>query len=174
VSTTIDKSVKRDWILRLHHDRQDPVMVHGKGGDCFPIPMEAAVRACQMHEDIQKVVRQYQQLAARLAEWAVEHRADISEVYLALRPGGQLFLVNRRSKAYNAEMEDALSALELEIGHNDDFDKMNLEALSLPAASAEGIDGFLAGALSLHSLNLDQHADSRSASGHRPEKPAAH
>ena len=111
--------------------------------DRFVLTLGAAIEACRAFSHYETFVRQFRELHAQLSAWIQQHDRDIAEGYLTLRDGGLLFLVVQKSAAFNQELEDSLTDLDIKIAQDDDLNLIRLNVQALPQASEESIQSFL-------------------------------
>jgi hypothetical protein len=133
---------KHGW----HHLRQEDggsVMIHTKDGDRFGLPLDDVVKACQSAQQMKAFCQQVGMLLYRLSEWLGDRSPEIERAYLAIEPGGALFVVVRNSKRFDPAFEDALSMLDLEVTQDNTLDLMNLRVVALPLSSEETVASFV-------------------------------
>lgn len=129
-------------VLSFHEDGQR-VTVVPENFDKFVISAKEAAAACQRHEETKAFVKQLSNVMDRLAPWIVNHSSQIQDAFLTVRDGGLLFLLIRSSVPYDADLEAALTELDIEIANSDEFDLLELNALALPKSSEVAYSTFL-------------------------------
>ena len=129
--------------IRLRHGDDRLVVVETEDEDRFLLTVQAVVRACKAHDQIALVGSQLRKLLKRLGEWVETNHEDIQEAYLTTRDSDLLFLIVRKSKPFNAPLEEVLTDLDLEVANDKDFDRLRLSVLALPATSEDSVKSFL-------------------------------
>ena len=100
--------------------------------------------ACQRHKEITAFQQQFCELLNRLGTWLKANAGKVHKSFVTVRDGGLLFLLVRNSVAFDAELEDALTDLDLATAQDSAFDLIELNVLALPMASEESYRTFLA------------------------------
>ena len=108
----------------------------------FSITVDRAIAACQPYDRAEEFRNQFMLLLRRFGEW-LSPRSDIDSAWITKRDGHLLFLVVRKSAAYDGDFEDALSALDLEVAHDGHLNLIGINTMSLPLVSREALCGFL-------------------------------
>src|SRR5262245_24168443 len=111
----------KTWIQLDCKNSDTRVVVTPEDGDRFAITMELAIQGCKIAGQLDKFNRQLHVLMGHLADWTDRYSDDIDKVYLGLKDDGLLFLVVRKSKRYNREVEDALTDLDIAIAQDSDL-----------------------------------------------------
>lgn len=131
-------------VIQLHHkDRDSQVLIETDQQDRFVLTVSAAIEACQAYGKVNEFNQQFRDLSTRLSQWITEHEKDISEAYLTVRDAALLFLVVQRQEAFNQDLADSLTELDIAIAHDESFHLIRLHALALPKASEASIESFL-------------------------------
>jgi hypothetical protein len=130
-------------VIWLRHGDQQELWVETENQDRFLTTVEAVVRACQAYGHIAEVGKQLRKLLRKLDQWLTAHPEDVQEAYLTIRDSGLLFLVVRKTKAFNHVLEEALTDLDIEIANDEVFNLIRLSVLALPATSQDCIKSFL-------------------------------
>jgi hypothetical protein len=138
----ISAESKSTW-QHLRPEDGGSVMIHTKDRDCFGLPFDDLVNACQSSTQFKEFCRQVGALLDRLAGWLEERRAELEAAYVSLEAEGAIFVVVRESKAFDPAIEDALSILDLEIAQSPEFNLIKLRVLALPRSSKETVASFV-------------------------------
>jgi hypothetical protein len=136
-------SEPRSMWQHLRQEDGGKVMIHTKDGDCFGLPFDDLVNACQSSTQFTAFCRQVGTLLDRLAGWLEERRSEVEAAYVGLEPEGAIFVVVRKAKAFDPAFEDALSILDLQVAQDSDFHLIKLRVLALPRSSKETVASFL-------------------------------
>jgi len=134
---------KPRWIYLDYADGASKVTVTPKNEDRFVMSVRDAAEACQMAHDRDAFVKQFEALLARLAQWLKEHADNFCEAFVTIRDSGLLFVVLRDGARFDANFEDTLTDLDLEIAQDSKFDHIDLNVLSLPKTSETAYSSFL-------------------------------
>ncbi len=81
-------------------------------------------------------------LMKTLVGW-LEKRMDIDQAFLTLRDGSLAFVVVRNKSHYDADFEDCLSELDIQISEDVDLNLIELDVIALPEVSRNGLRSFL-------------------------------
>jgi hypothetical protein len=127
-------AVEIDWFAD-----GDTVSVLPRDRQRFEIQKDVAIRVLEIAEHAEK---QLTLLLQRLAEWIRIHQAAISAAYVTLRDQRLAFIVVSRDVECDDELEDAVSALDLELANDPNLDGIGLNAMVLPPASPEALASF--------------------------------
>jgi hypothetical protein len=134
---------KSSWVHLHHADDSEGVIVTTATNQTFTLPLDAAIRACGSVEKLERFTKQFQKLLTRLASWLTDHLDDVEDAYVTLRDAGLLFLVVRKTRRFNEELENSLTGVDLEIAQDPELDLIRLTVLALPMTSRDGIESFL-------------------------------
>ena len=134
---------KPTWVLTQEGNPDRKVMIVTKDGDRSVLPLEIVVRACKSVEKFMEYKRQFEDVLDRLAQWLAEHGSEVERAYVSPEPGGLMFAVIRKGRAFDPAFEEALSDIDLEIARDRDFNLIKLRAIALPESSEETISSFL-------------------------------
>jgi hypothetical protein len=119
------------------------VVVTPEDQDRFMLPVKVAVEGCRLILEVSNFQKQFKLLLDRLAQWTKEHGDDISRVHVGFRDSRWLFLVGRKTVRFNRQLEDELTALDIEIARDNRFNLINLQVLSLPQPSPEAVESLM-------------------------------
>lgn len=100
--------------------------------------------------DFAKTVRR---LLAALYDWFDAHRDKIASAQLALREEDMLFLVVRKSAAFDAELYDSLTLLELSVANSPQLQQCNVKMIAVPPLSVYPLKGMLSSASSVYDVH---------------------
>jgi hypothetical protein len=135
-------SIKR-WIRLDQSDDETGVMVSPENEDRFALSMELAIRGCKLGSQLDRLSQQIGMLLHKLHEWVRAHNQQVDQAYVVIRGDGLLFLVVQKEKRFNAEIEDELTQLDMEIAQAIDFDLVAFSVLALPKSDKDVITSFL-------------------------------
>ncbi len=140
MTTTSKSSVLR---LNWKEDDDTKVVVTPSNQDRYVKSVKNVIEACQAQEAAERSIAQFQYLLTRLGEWVRDHHDKIAQAYVTVRDVTFLFLVVQKSKAYDAELEEALTDVDLEIALSDEFSALRLSVLALPSVAPDSRCAFL-------------------------------
>ncbi len=118
------------------------ITVTPRDHDRFSMRMQVAIELLQKREKRDRVTGQISLLFRQLAAW-LKDRNDIQSAYVTLRDGELAFVVVHDSETYDAEFEDELSDLDIQIANDVDLPDIEMSVFSLPMVSDEALDSFL-------------------------------
>jgi len=119
------------------------VWIAAKDNDLFSVTVAQAIAACKAADSVEDFKHQFGHLLDKLAIWLGQHRSKIDQAYLTVRDAGLLFIPVRKDVSYDAQLEDALTELDLEVAQAEEFDQIRLSVLALPQTNAEGVSSFI-------------------------------
>jgi hypothetical protein len=132
--------------LSVSEGRDRKVLVEPAAEDKgrFILSVEKAIRACQVADTQLRFAEDFRnELLPRLAVWVRERRGRVASAYLTVREDGLLFVVVQASRHYDGQLEDELTALDVEIARHPTLKRMQLDVLALPEVSEEAYQSFL-------------------------------
>ena len=130
--------------LRLSYaEKGRQVFVEPENEDRFLLTVNAAIEACREGDNVAKFKDQFRELLDVLATWIIHHGQEVKDAYVSVRDADLLFLVVRKSKAYDRSFEDELTDLDLQVAHDKDLNLIRLSVLALPKTSKDVVDSFL-------------------------------
>jgi hypothetical protein len=144
-------STKRDHghVVQLDaRNEHGVVTVTPNDKDRFVLRVGEAILACQRAKAGEDDRQRFDLLLKRLAEWVLG-RTDVREAFLTAREGGLCFVAVRMQSPYDAEFEDALTQLDIELAHDRDI-KFRVEVMSLPPVSPKTLLTFIHPDIALH------------------------
>jgi hypothetical protein len=124
-------------------NQSDKVQIETEDEDRFLVTVGEAIRACKAFDKFADFHRQIRRVVAILSVWIENHKSQIAEAYLAVRDVGLLFLIVQNAKAFDQELEDSLTDLDVAIAQDAELNLIKLSVLALPRASEESIHSFL-------------------------------
>jgi hypothetical protein len=133
-----DKAVLQlSWV-----DTDGVVTLTPEDEDRFSMKVKRVIAACQSAAREDAFRAQFDFLLNRLGRW-LKDRPQVADAYLTLRDGQLFFLIVRDRVEYDADFEDALSELDVEIARDVDLDLIRMNAMALPRVSPEALKTFL-------------------------------
>ncbi len=139
-SQELIRTVELDWFAC---DQDDKVVVTPRDQQRFEIQMDVAIRILQMANEESLFQKQLRLLLTHLGSWINRHRSAIRNAYLTLHDSALAFVVVRTRPSYDAEFEDALSDVDLEIANDPALSLITLHTLALPPVSEAGLLSFV-------------------------------
>lgn len=132
-----DKAVLQlSWV-----DTDGVVTLTPEDEDRFSMKVKRVIAACQSAAREDAFRSQLDFLLNRLGRW-LKDRPQVADAFLTLRDAQLLFLVVRERVEYDAEFEDALSALDVEISRDVDLELIRMNTMALPRVSLQAVDSF--------------------------------
>jgi hypothetical protein len=92
--------------------------------------VEEAAAACRLKQRLPDFHLQFTELLERLAQWIGENKQSSNKAFLTTRSEGLLFVVVMNEVKYNAELEQKLTELDIEIAQDEKFDNIRLRRRS--------------------------------------------
>ena len=139
--------------LDLRRDRGAVTLIP-LDADRFALRVPELLRACGESTVDELSLRRFHALLERLGTWILD-RADLRESFVTIREGGLRFVVVRKTVAYDADFEDVLSNLDIELAHDVDIG-FQVDVMSLPAVSGASFEAFLHPHLTLRIVSREQ------------------
>lgn len=133
-------TVELDW---YSSDQNDTIVVTPRDRQRFEIQTDRAIRILQVAHEETLFHKQFHLLLNHLAGWIRDHRAAIRNAYLTLHDGAFAFIVVRTSPRHDADFEDSLSDLDLDIAGDPALNLVTLNAIALPPVSEAGLSSFV-------------------------------
>ena len=99
--------------------------------------------ACEAFSHRDEFVSQFRKLQAKLTSWYESHEQAIAKAYLTVRDSAILLLIVQNSPAFDQELEESLTDLDISVAQDEEFGLIRLNVLALPTASEESIQSFL-------------------------------
>lgn len=138
----IELANRKGKVLLVPYDQDGQVTLEGENEERFTLRFEEVVRACQLHVSVNRFSVQFRLLVKRLSGW-LEGQAGVKSAFLTLRDAQLLFLVVTETDEYDADFEDALSDLDIELANDDDLSDIGFGVLSLPNVPTESLESFM-------------------------------
>ncbi|MBC8373992.1 MAG: hypothetical protein H8E53_10390 [Planctomycetes bacterium] len=145
MATNMPTKTKFDPI-RLDYHAADPreVVVTPKDNDRFVGSVKEIATACHAGIPLIEFTNQLEKtLVPKLAEWLAERGDKVHSAFISVREGRLLFLVIQCGAAYDRELTDALTKIDIEIARDADLDMIRLEVMALPCVPDEDAYSFL-------------------------------
>lgn len=86
--------------------------------------------------------QQFLDLLDHLAEWIERNKGVLKSAFVAIRHEGLLFLVVQKAIAYDDNLSDLLTDLDVEIARDERFNLLRVNTLALPLCSRDDIEQF--------------------------------
>jgi len=132
--------------IRLDYHAADPreVVVTPKDNDRFVGSVKEIATACHAGIPLIEFTNQLEKtLVPKLAEWLAEQGDKVHRAFISVREGRLFFLVVQYAAAYDRELTDALTKIDLDIARDAGLDMIRLEVMALPRVSDEDAYSFL-------------------------------
>lgn len=135
---------KQEYIRLKWSEKDQKILVEGADEDRFSMTVEEAIEACKVYERAKKTIfrKQFDMLLDFLGAWSHTRKNKLAKVFLTIRDAGLLFLAVTKRKTYDANFEEELTQLDLEIANSEDFSEILLSVQSLPLCSQSNYDSF--------------------------------
>lgn len=151
MSTTADVHTAAPTVVAIayepiklnYQEKGRRVLVTPEDEDRFGLTVQEAIDACRARDHSYKFTKQFEAMLEVLMTWYHCHDADVDKAFLTVHDSRLLFLVVTKHTAYNAEFEDELTKLDLEIAQNEKYDVVVLNVLALPPVSMQALSSFL-------------------------------
>lgn len=119
------------------------VLVRPADDDLFCISVQRAAEACQMADKVYAFGSQFRALLEKLGKWILAHQKQVGTAFVTVRDGGLLFLVIQKRPLLDLEFEQEMTALDLDVAGDANFDQLRMNALALPACTEDSQATFL-------------------------------
>ncbi|MCR9206601.1 MAG: hypothetical protein NXI28_00115 [bacterium] len=129
-------------VLVIPYDQDGHVTLEGENEERFTLRFGEVVRACQLHDSAERFRVQFNLLVKRLGAW-LKDQHEVRSAFLTLRDSQLLFLVVTETSEYDADFEDALSDLDIELANDADLSDIGFGVLSLPNVPADSLESFM-------------------------------
>ena len=123
--------------------RDGQVLVYGEGNEKFLLTVQEAIKACGAYSTIAQFQTQMQELTELLSKWTTDRKRLVRDAYLSVKGGGLFFLVVMAGKEFDPDLEDELTALDIEIANSAEFDLLRLDVQAIPDSPPDCVDSFL-------------------------------
>jgi len=134
----------RPLITLLDESMGRKVLVVSRSEDRFFMTAQEAVEACRAANDSARFSQQFNDLLDQLSKWIEANQAKIHRAQVAVRENDLLFLVTQASPAYDDDLMDSLSALDIDVANSDRFSLIRLNVLAIPRTPDEASTAFIA------------------------------
>jgi len=123
--------------IRLRCSQNDAqVVVDPEDEDEFFMRIHEAMRACRIYDGYKSIFRnEFDYLKGILGRWLRDHASKIEKAFLTLQKARMLFLVIMCDGAYDEELEDELTDLELRVALDPEFSQIHLDVQALSKSS---------------------------------------
>jgi hypothetical protein len=133
-------------VIRLKSSDGSRVWVHD-GGKEILMTSEQVVRACIAYNkmaELTDIQAQVEALAARVGKWCFDHKDQINGAYVSTGVMGKLlFLVVLKGKAFNQEVTDSLTHLDIELAMSQAYSLLKISVRAIPEVSQAEIEAIL-------------------------------
>jgi hypothetical protein len=126
-----------------HVDGEKQVCVTPKDHDRFALKVDIAIELLKEGIGRERFANQLKVMMRQLSDWIVSHDSEVSRAYLTMRDESLCFLVERKSPRYDADFEDALSDLDIQISDDSDLEGIELYSMAIPPVSDSALESFL-------------------------------
>ncbi len=131
------------WIQLDCSDEGSRVVVTPENQDRFVLSVRDAAEACRAARAVDSFVAQFNALLQRLARWLRDHPDACRKAFVTVRDAGLLFVIVGPAARHEAEVEEALTDLDLEVARDPSLDKMDLNVMALPLSGEAAYESFL-------------------------------
>lgn len=130
--------------IRLRISEEDrQVLVEPADNDKFILRVKEAIIACRVMAEYKSLFEGHlDHLKNILGSWASKRKEKLHKVFLTLQDARMLFLVVTKLQTYDAQLEDELADLELEIAQDPECSRINLDVQALPYCSEDSYVSF--------------------------------
>lgn len=131
-------------LVLLDENSLEQAMVRLQNGDRFFVAIADAARACRALDHLAEFSEQFKRLFEVLKSWVAANRQSVKSAYLSFRERDILLLVMQKGEAFDSNLADSLTELDLAIANNQEFNLLAMNVLSIPAVSDASTKAFLA------------------------------
>lgn len=135
---------ERAHITLLDEAKGRDVLVVSRSEDRFFMLAQEAVEACRAANDSARFSQQFSDLLDNLSTWIEANKLKIHLAQIAVRENDLLFLVTQVAAAYDDDLMDSLSTLDIDVANSDRFSLIRLNVLAIPNAPDEASTAFIA------------------------------
>lgn len=118
--------------IRLNFRSETRVVVEPEDNDRFVMTVKEAAQACKKAVDDKNFQDDFRQFLIHLEQWGESQAAKISAIYVNIGDGVLNVLVCTPSQAYDVDLDDTISDLDLELV--DRFPWVVAEVMQVPAS----------------------------------------
>jgi sugar/nucleoside kinase (ribokinase family) len=131
-------------VIELHYEREGQVRIVPPDRSVQLFTVKVAIDACRAHNKQLEFNTQFQDLQERLAKWLSLHQTSVSRAFITVRDAGLLFVVVLNGTAFDPELEEAITELDIEIANAEEFELIRLSVLAIPQTSDACMHSFIA------------------------------
>ena len=114
--STVAEQSDRVAPIRLKYDEGErTVLISTEDNDLLHMQVDAAIEACRAYRQRETFKQQFHDLLPELMRWVRAHAAQLQCAHLTVRDTGLLFLVTQKGTAFQSDLSDALTDLDLKI-----------------------------------------------------------
>lgn len=129
--------------LLLRREPSGKVRVGPEDLDRFAIQREKAARILRLVDRTEQFEKQFSLLLDTLGNWVSQNRGKVSDSYVTLQEGVLSLVVIRKQPEYDADFEDVLSELEVDIANDPDLNLIEFTTMPLPPVSEAALRSFI-------------------------------
>lgn len=144
MSVTPTRPRAQNRITLLDEALGTDVLVVSRSEDRFFMTAQEAVEACRAANDSARFSQQFGDLLEFLSKWIEANKPKIHRAQVAVRENDLLFLVTQTGVAYDDDLLDSLSALDIEVANSDSFSLIRMNVLAIPRTPDEASTAFIA------------------------------
>lgn len=132
-------STARTEPIRLRYSQYDAqVIIEPDDEDGLVMRIEEAMRARRVNDSLKPGFKsQFDHLKRTLSGWLRDRTSKIEKAFLTLPDAGMLFLVVMSGTAYDEELEEELTDLELGVALDLECSQISLDVQALPNCSED-------------------------------------
>lgn len=118
--------------VHLNHDDPRQVRYQGEDNHIGFATMKNAIQALNGYSAAMDIFSQMGELMEILKSWTENHAPKIKKAFFTAGEGQFLFVVVTKNKSYDADFEDQLTELDINVACNDSFKMFPMGVMSLP------------------------------------------
>jgi len=125
--------------IRLKYSKDfKQVVIEPKDEDRFVISLDEAIRACRLYDQKAKVFRhQFDFLKNVVGQWVHDYKDHVKKTFLTLANDRLFLVVVSNQEAYDNELEESLTELDLRIAQDPSFSAIRLSVQILPLCHSD-------------------------------------
>jgi len=124
-------------------DRDGTLVVTPQDQDRYCMRIDEAIELLQLKHQKDRAQSQLSFLLRRLVDWIGQRGDRLRETYLTLRDGQWLFLMVSTEAQYDADFEDDVTDLDIELAADPELNLIDTAVLSLPITALDSLDSVL-------------------------------
>jgi hypothetical protein len=137
------KTSGRPPAIHLVQTAKGQVVIHA-GDDLFLLTVQEAVNACGAWHEMAEFQSQMKELMEYLSKWISARMNSIRDAYFSVKTGGGLlFMVVTKTKKFDAELENELTDLDIQVANAPEYNLLRLSVLAIPDSPPECVESFL-------------------------------